>query len=145
MKTPRPSLIRTGLNDYVTYVCLVFPAICCIVILANFVFTTAGTMLLLFVLLLISFVTLLVAGIRFITIWKIFHGNQEVMGTISRIDFYRDRGRVEFEYIYQGIAYTSGLSIMKNRRTAGYQPGDEVFVLVDRNNPRKALIKDLYQ
>ncbi|NMB54565.1 MAG: DUF3592 domain-containing protein [Leptolinea sp.] len=145
MKTPRPSFIRTGLNDYVTYVCLVFPAICCVVILANFVFTSAGTMLLLFVLVLTSLITTLIAGIRFISILKIFHDNQEVMGVISRIDFYRDRGRVEFVYIYQGAKFTSGLSIMKNRRTAGYQPGDEVFVLVDRNNPRKALIKDLYQ
>jgi hypothetical protein len=51
---------------------------------------------------------------------------------------------VEYVYTYQGQKYASGNAIHKVKQTQGLKIGEEVLVMIDRNNPKRAFIRDLY-
>ncbi len=68
----------------------------------------------------------------------------EVTGRVIAIGFRRDRGRVQYTYTYQGQSYQGANALHKTRKTQGIQPGDEVTLLVDPDNPKRALIRDIY-
>lgn len=95
-----------------------------------------------------TIVTLL-AGVP-VMLWRVqsvkktFANGVEVPGQITGVRFYRDRGRVEFTYSYQGQIFSGGSAVMKTRRTEGLAPGIEAVLVVDKNNPKRALIRDLY-
>jgi hypothetical protein len=88
-------------------------------------------------------------GIPLLT-WRInffnslFKNAEKVTGYITYIHFYRDRGKVEYEYTYGNNNYTSHNAIFKSGRTKYYQQGDEITLMVDPENPKKAVIRDLY-
>ncbi|BCR36158.1 hypothetical protein [Mariniplasma anaerobium] len=73
-----------------------------------------------------------------------FDMNLEVTGVITKIWFYKDRGRVTYTYIIDDIQYTKGLAIMKTKETRLFLVGLNVDLLVKKNNHMKAIIKDLY-
>ena len=83
-------------------------------------------------------------------IWRIrsfqiiFSRGIEVSGHITNIRFNRDRGRVEYTYTYQGQTYQAGNGVFKTKRTKAIQQGDEVVLMVDRDNPKRAIIRDIY-
>jgi hypothetical protein len=91
----------------------------------------------------------LVIGVAVI-VWRlrtfeaVFAAGVEVTGEITNLSFHRDRGRIEYIYSYEGQEYSGGNAIMKNSRTTTLQPGTPIVLVVDRANPRKALIRDLY-
>lgn len=74
----------------------------------------------------------------------VFTDGIEASATISRISFFRDRGRVDYYYLYQNQKYSSGAAVMKVKRTRDLNIGDQVIVVVDRNQPKRAFIRDLY-
>lgn len=74
----------------------------------------------------------------------VFENGVEVPGVITHIMFFKDRGRVEYSYEYEGQAHRAGQAFHRNRRTAALQLGQRVAVMVDRFNPSRALIRDLY-
>lgn len=99
--------------------------------------------------LLIAPIVITVLGAAFIfwrinSITKIFDSGERVMGKITDISFFKDRGRIEFSYNYQRQNFQSGSSIMKNSKTTGYRSGDEVILVVDSSNPSRVFIQDLY-
>jgi hypothetical protein len=73
-----------------------------------------------------------------------FARSDEVVGRITSISFFRDRGRIEYSYVANGQIYNGWNAIMKNKRTTSLSEGDEVVLLVDRTDPKRALIRDLY-
>ncbi len=81
---------------------------------------------------------------RVSVIQKLFERSLETPGKISGLSFSRDRGRVEFTYVFEGKNYTSGSSIMKNKRTERLLPGSQVTLMVDPQKPKNAMIRDLY-
>lgn len=81
---------------------------------------------------------------RILTINIIFNDNIQTMGTISHLAFFRDRGRVEYVYTYQAQKFCSGNGIHKVKQTEQIKIGSEVVLVVDRNNPKRAFIRDLY-
>ena len=85
---------------------------------------------------------LLVWRIR--TIQAVFARGVEVRAQITSASFYRDRGRVNYIYDYQGQTYESGNGVMKTRRTQYLEPGHEVILVVAPENPKKAFIRELY-
>jgi len=98
---------------------------------------------------LIAPIVITVLGAAFISwrinsITKIFESGERVMGKITDISFFKDRGRIEFSYNYQRQNFQSGSSIMKNSKTTGYRSGDEVILIVDSANPTRVFIQDLY-
>jgi hypothetical protein len=78
------------------------------------------------------------------TIQQLFEKSVEVLGQITNIYFHRDRGRVEYSYTYQEKRYSGGSAIMKTGRTQNLRSGSQVVLLVNLENPKQALIRDLY-
>lgn len=85
-----------------------------------------------------------------ILIWRIqvfntvFSDGIETAATINNVSFFRDRGRVDYVHTYQGQKYVSGNAIHKVKQTLALKVGEQVVLMVDRNNPKRAFIRDLY-
>jgi hypothetical protein len=95
----------------------------------------------------IALITLAGLGLVF---WRvqvikaIFEDGIEIAGTLRSVVFFRDRGRVEYVYTYLDQKYASGNAILKTSRTKRLQPGMQIVLVVDRSQPRRAFIRDLY-
>jgi hypothetical protein len=81
---------------------------------------------------------------RYWTVVSLYNYGLETPATVHEIGFHRDRGRISYVYSFRGQKYVGGNRIMKTKRTKSYQMGDQVSILVDPNNPRRTLVRDLY-
>jgi hypothetical protein len=75
---------------------------------------------------------------------KLFETGDRVTGKITKVSFFKDRGRIEFSFSYKQQKFQNASGIMKNSKTESYRKGDKVILIVDAANPRKVLIQDLY-
>jgi hypothetical protein len=89
-------------------------------------------------------VAIVILAWRIRLFYSIFDGGIEAPATISNIMFFRDRGRVDYIYTIQGEKFSSGNAIHKVKQTRSLQVGEQVIVMVDRNNLKRAFIRDLY-
>ncbi len=144
MQNQSPSLFRVISTDYPSLLSALFP-----IVFGGFTtyfFFTNNDSLQLF-LLLTTIVTVL--GIPFLIrryrmISSVLAKGVQVPGIVTRIGFFRGRGRVEYSYTVQGEKQMSGNAINKNSRTRDLQLGQMVKVSVDRNDPRRAFIREIY-
>ena len=83
-------------------------------------------------------------ALRYISIISLYNSGLETKATVSEVGFFRDRGYIKYIYPYENKKYASQMAVMKNGTTTRYQMGDEIEVIVDRENPKKSLIKDLF-
>jgi hypothetical protein len=81
---------------------------------------------------------------RIRSIQQMFAKSVEIVGQITTISFYKDRGRVEYAYTYQNQNYSGGNAIMKTGKTQQLTSGSQVVLLVNPDEPKRALIRDLY-
>jgi hypothetical protein len=81
---------------------------------------------------------------RYVSIVSLYNSGLEARATVSEVSFFRDRGYIKYIYPYENKKYASHMTVMKNTTTARYQVGNEIGVIVDRENPKKSLIKDLF-
>lgn len=91
--------------------------------------------------------TLVGLGVLIYRVWlvsKLFHNGFQVRGKISAVEIRRDHGWVEFCYIFDHQEYTSRVEVHRNAQTKGLKAGDLVILLIDRANPQRAFIRDLY-
>ena len=58
--------------------------------------------------------------------------------------FHNGQGWIAYRYTFQGRAYRSGVFVVVNKAVKTLSPGEQVSVVVDQNNPKRALIRDLY-
>ncbi len=85
-----------------------------------------------------------------ILLWRIrlirsvFTYGEEVPGVIHAIGFFRGRGRVEYIYTYGEEKYRSSNAIHQTKRAKALQLGQNVTVVLDREHPKRAFIKELY-
>jgi hypothetical protein len=77
-------------------------------------------------------------------LWRVFRCGTQVRGRISSVYLRRDRGRVEYTYIYASQEFKSGAEIHRTKQTKALKKGDRVILIVDRSNPKRAFIRDLY-
>jgi hypothetical protein len=83
-------------------------------------------------------------------IWRVRHfravfgHGEEVIGRITNVFFFRDRGRVEFTYTYAGQRYRARNALHRTKEAAALKEGDEVVLVVSRSEPRRAYIRDLF-
>lgn len=75
---------------------------------------------------------------------QVFANGKIAVGRITNISFFKDRGRIEYSYGVNGQTYQSGNAIMKNRKTRSFQDGDEIELIIDSSNPKRAFVKALY-
>lgn len=59
---------------------------------------------------------------RIKSIQGIFANGVETPGQITKVSFFRDRGRVEYTYHYQEQDYAGGNAIMKTKRSKRSRP-----------------------
>lgn len=76
--------------------------------------------------------------------FRVFRDGSQVRGRIAEISIQRDRGRVEYTYLFGKEEYRSSATIHRNKQTLALKKGDRVVLLVDPKNPEMALIRDLY-
>lgn len=145
MNNDRPSLLRILVTDFLAF----FAWVVTLVVWGFALFdllrgrdTLQDTLLWLVA---IALVALIVILWRVIPIYTVFNEAQEVQAAITGVSFFRDRGRIHFIYSYQGGKWTSSNYVLKNKRTSKFSAGDSVIVLVDRNHPKKAYIKEIFQ
>lgn len=82
--------------------------------------------------------------LRYASIASLIGSGLEVRATVSEVGFFRDRGFIKYIYTHEGKRLTGHTSVMKNKTTTRYQPGQEVTIVVDRENSKKTLLKDLF-
>ncbi|HUE71078.1 MAG TPA: DUF3592 domain-containing protein [Pirellulaceae bacterium] len=88
----------------------------------------------------------------FFLLWRRIARIRNILATGPRtkakvlgIGFFKDRGRIDFEYTHNGQQYATGTAVMKNQQTTSIAAGDEIEVALDPENPLKALIVHLYE
>lgn len=142
----QPSLLKIITIDYVAFLGWLFPAILWgmyigLIILGNVKMND--------IVLPIIFATITVIALA-VLVWRVqifntvFSDGIETIATISNVSFFRDRGRVDYVYTYQGQKHASGNAIHKVKETIALNIGEQVVLVVDRNNPKRAFIRNLY-
>lgn len=82
---------------------------------------------------------------RYSRINNYFNEGKEEPATINGASFFRGRGTISFIYTYQGSKYQSKSIVLSSAHTKAFKVGREVVALIDNNNPKKAIIKELFQ
>jgi hypothetical protein len=77
-------------------------------------------------------------------LWRAFRNGTQVRGKILSVYLRRDRGRVEYTYIFDNQEFKSGAAVHRTKQTKALKQGDRVILMVDRANPKRAFIRDLY-
>ena len=94
--------------------------------------------------LLVSVISLTMLVYRVLLLRKIFLQGDQVRGRITKIDIRRDRGKVEYKYIYQGEERRAGAGIHRTKQTLALKKNTWVTLMVDPSNPKNAFIRDIY-
>lgn len=140
----RPSIFRIIWMDAAAFLSAIFAALFAAFIAYDFLRgnTPNQTTLLMF-----GGIILVALGIlvwRLTTIFNLFNDGQEATATITDISFYRDRGRVAYIFMFQNEKYLNSNAVMKHGKSRMLQVGEQTIVLVNRDNPKKSILKDLY-
>jgi hypothetical protein len=142
----QPSLVKIATIDYFAFVGWLSPVVSWMTYFALLILGKAEAVN--FSLLAIfaagTLVALAVFAWRIQVFNTVFNDGLEATATISNVSFFRDRGRVEYIYTHQGQKYLGGNALHKVKQTQALQVGQQVVVMVDRNNPKRAFIRDLY-
>lgn len=155
---PRPSLLWIVRSDF-TSMCAVQLAAGLVLLFSLVAFfgpTQAGVSGSIMGALLTTLITLLVLIWRVRHIQAAFEFGEEVTGKLTEVSYYTPVadsryfyvppffGRVGFTYVYGGMRYSARKFIYRTLKTAALVKGDEVSILVDRSEPRRAYIRDMF-
>ena len=77
-------------------------------------------------------------------IHRLFALGRLVSAQVTSLRIVRDRGRLEFEYDFEGMRRTSWMPVHKNKRVLALEPKQQVDVLVDPVHPANAIVRQLY-
>lgn len=142
----QPSLLKIITIDYIAFLGWLFPVVMwgiyiALIVLGNI---KANDFTLPIIFAVISVVALAILMWRIQVFNTVFSDGIETTATINNVSFFRDRGRVDYVHTYQGQKYVSGNAIHKVKQTLALKVGEQVVLMVDRNNPKRAFIRDLY-
>ncbi len=142
-----PLLKKIIMVDYMAFVAFIFPFVIWgmyifLVFLEKVPTPTMFSLPAIFGLITLGAIIVLVWRIQIIR--NVFSDGVEAMATLDKVFFYRDRGRLDYYYIFMGENYRSYNAVQKCKYTKDLQIGSQKVVMVDRNNPKRAFICDLY-
>lgn len=140
----RPSLFRILRTDYAAFFVSFVTVLFWVILGFDFVRGAEISRNLLFAAVGITVAGTIVFLWRRGTIYAIFNDGQESTAIINNVSFYRGRGAITYVHEYQGEKYRCTNTVLRNGRTKELAEGDKVVILVDRDNPNKAHIRDLY-
>lgn len=141
------SIVKIIRSDYLATLAFLSPLVACVFyIVSRFSEKISPSDIILPVIFLfISMAGMIILILRVHMIKNLIEDGLETIATITDLSFIRDRGRVDYVYMFQGKKYISGNAIMKNKQTRALQTGQQVVLIVDRDKPKRALIRDLYK
>lgn len=145
MDNKKPSIERILWTDYLASVSV----ICILVIWGLFLFFKfikpdqfSESLLYASIVVTLAGSAVLIWRVRLIT--SAFEEGVEVEGDVVSVSFFRDRGSATYIYTVNGERYKSSNAIMKHRITARLRQGQKVTLVVNKDNPKTAFIRDLY-
>jgi hypothetical protein len=142
---PSPSIWRIIDVDYTATVAALAPLVGWFLYLfINFTGRDNSGQLYLTIAVAATAIGLIVLALRVLSIRRLFANGQTIAGRVEQVYFHRDRGTVKFTYIYQGEEFRTSSALHRNKRTQALQAGEPVHVVVEENNPKHAMIRDLY-
>ena len=144
MNDKQPSILKIIWIDYWAFVCTIFAIIAPgLYLYGRF---SQGAFIPNLDWITLGLLTLALFGLasRYISIVSLYNSGLEAKATISDIGFFRDRGYIKYIYTFENRKYASQMTVMKNRITTQYRIGNEIEVMVDRENPKKSIIRDLF-
>jgi hypothetical protein len=144
MNDKQPSLWKIIWIDYWAFVSTVFCLIAAGMYVYDTYFKETSTRNFIWFVLGTLGIGLLGLAWRYISIVSLYNSGLETKATVSEIGFFRDRGYIKYIYPYENKKYASRMTVMKNKLTTRYRIGSEIEVIVDRENPKKSVIKDLF-
>ena len=74
----------------------------------------------------------------------VFSTGVETPGKVQQVWFSRDRGNLKVSFTWEGREVLKISTIPKNNYTQTIQEGQQIAIMVDRDDPRRAFIRDLY-
>lgn len=140
----RPSIGRIILNDYPAFLTLCVPAALWVVYVIGMFRWDDGTGVFLYVAAAAAPIGVALLLWRVQHFKSLFEQGQTVTGHIRNIRFYRDRGRIEFSFVHNGQTFTRGNAVMRTRQTRSLRSGEDVVLIFDPADPRRAIVRDLY-
>jgi hypothetical protein len=67
-----------------------------------------------------------------------------VQARLTSVWFLKDRGRIDYEYTYEGRAYRGGMALTKSKRAGAFREGQEITVLVRPGKPEQSIVPDVF-
>ena len=67
-----------------------------------------------------------------------------VPGRVTSVWFMNDRGRIEYEYTFDGHTFHGGMAVTKSKRAGGIEEGQELNVLLHPANPSRSTVPDIF-
>jgi len=75
---------------------------------------------------------------------KWFGNSALINGIVTAVPYTKDRGTFKYRYTYNGQEYSSSNFVHRTKSTGSIQPGQEIDIVVYKNNPNRAFIRKLY-
>ncbi|MGD0004806.1 MAG: hypothetical protein ABSE06_11335 [Anaerolineaceae bacterium] len=140
----RPSILRIIDSDYAAALALL------LLVLFWLLFGMLSVLRLFDLQILRYLATGLTAGSLIVLAWRcwlirrIFTDGVETLGEVRQIWFYRERGQLVVTYIWEKRPVQKNSMIPKNNYTKTLQEGQQIPLMVDRRQPKRAFLRDLY-
>jgi len=74
-----------------------------------------------------------------------FINGHQLIGKIIKIEYFKDRGYIHYEYKVLGKNYKGKVFIHQTKETMQYKTNDEVNILVNVNKNSRSIIKTMYK
>jgi hypothetical protein len=81
---------------------------------------------------------------RILLIKDIVENSLEVQAKLDDVSFNRAHGILQFTYNYLGQIMSGSNRVLRSKTSDQYSVGQDIVLLVDTNNPGRALVRDLY-
>jgi hypothetical protein len=140
----RPTIIRILDSDYTAALALMAPFILWLLFWLLSIMQIVDLQIPRYLAILLTVASLLLAAWRCWMISQIFANGVETTGEVKHIWFYRDRGRLMLTFNWEGKAVIKNSTIPKNKFTEGLTEGQALTLLVARDQPKRAFVRDLY-
>lgn len=146
-ETPKLPFFRVISIDYLAYVLVITPITVWGIYLVMYLLGNApedGGSVYLLLGAIVTVISLAGLVLRYFRQKRILLEGVEVQGKVMRIFFYRDRGRVDVDYTYEGKDYEAWNSLHRCKATEAMQLGDSVAVRIDPKKPGRAVVAEPY-
>lgn len=140
----RPSILRIIDSDYAAALALLMPFLFWLLFGMLSVLRLFDLQILRYLVIGLTAGSLMLLAWRCWLIRRIFTEGVETLGEIRQVWFYRERGQLAVTFIWEKRPVQINSMIPKNDYTKTLQEGQQVPLMVDRDQPKRAFLRDLY-